>query len=107
MINNNVSIGSTSVAGWTTSFTAFISAGIIYLTGAQTAQEVTAVEVAGMGLLTLVITQVFRYLQAHKLINVNVAGAAESFENAISLPPESAATPEGPKVAAAIPTTGQ
>lgn len=88
-MNNNVSIGSTTITGWTTAFTAFVSAGIVYLTGNQAAQEVTALEVAGMGLLTLVITQVFRYLQAHKLIGIEESVPLEEF------PPIPAAAPVG------------
>jgi hypothetical protein len=67
-MNNKVSIGTTTVAGWGTALAAFITAGITYLTGDHTAQTITALELAGIGVVSGGITQVFRYLQAHKLI---------------------------------------
>lgn len=59
-----VPIGPTSVAGWGTALSAFIVAGIMYVSGDHTAQSVTSVEIAGAGVLVLGITHVFRYLQA-------------------------------------------
>ena len=67
-MQNNVSVGPTSVAGWGTAVAAFVGAVVTYLTGDHTAQHVTAIETASIGLVTLVITQVFRYLQAQNVL---------------------------------------
>lgn len=82
--NNNVSIGSTTLAGWGTALTAFVAAGITYLTGDHSAQSVTAVELAGIGVLSGVITQIARYFQAHKMIPEQKI--AESFGKSFNAP---------------------
>lgn len=84
MTNNNVSIGTTTLAGWGTALTAFVAAGITYLTGDHSAQSVTAVELAGVGVLSGVITQIARYFQAHKMIPEQKI--AESFGKSFNAP---------------------
>lgn len=100
MTNNKVSIGSTTVIGWTSALLALLPTVIKAVETGTTALAGPEKYLAIGGIAVGLVTQIGRYLQAHKLIGANVAGAAEDFEKAVSLPPESAATPEGPKVAA-------
>lgn len=70
---NSVPIGVTSVAGWTTALAAFAGAVVAYLTGNHSVQTVTAIELAGIGLISGGITQLGRYFQAHKnIVGTNV-----------------------------------
>jgi hypothetical protein len=62
-----VPVGPTSVVGWSTAALAFVGALVAYFTGDHTAQSVTAVEAAGLGLVTLAITQLGRYSQVKKI----------------------------------------
>lgn len=96
MTNNNVSIGSTTLAGWGTALTAFVAAGITYLTGDHSAQSVTAVELAGIGVLTGSITQIARYFQAHKMIPEQKI--AETIGNTLSSKTPNVLLSEGKKV---------
>lgn len=68
--NTTVPVGPTSIVGWSTALLAFAGALIAYLTGDHTAQSVTAVELAGSGLLSLVVTQAGRYSQVQRLENI-------------------------------------
>jgi hypothetical protein len=71
-VRPSVPIGPTTVAGWGTAAVAFVLAAIAYLTGGHTAEQTTAVELAGAGVLSGLVTQIGRYLQAHKEIDAEV-----------------------------------
>lgn len=84
-----IPVGSTSKVGWGAAFTAFVAALVTYLTGDQTAQETTSVELAGGGLLLLAITHGFRYLQA-------IFGIKAAPEPPVVLPSADPADPGAP-----------
>lgn len=63
----SVPIGTTSVVGWSASVLAFGTALVAYLTGNHSAQTVTSVEAAGIGLVILGITHIGRYAQVRKI----------------------------------------
>lgn len=96
-MQNQVSIGPTTVAGWGTAAIAFIAAIITYLTGDHSARSVTAVEVAGIGLVSFVITQGFRYLQAHKILPSGTA-LPSTEEELLTSPPNGSQPPIPPDV---------
>ena len=63
----SVPIGTTSVVGWSASAVAFGTALVAYLTGDHSAQSVTSVQAAGVGLIMLAITHIGRYSQVRKI----------------------------------------
>ncbi len=67
MSKSTVPVGPTTVVGWSTAALAFVGALVAYLTGDHSAQSVTAVESAVMGLLVLIVTQLGRYAQVRKV----------------------------------------
>jgi hypothetical protein len=69
----NVSVGPTTVGGVGLAAVSFASAVVLYLTGDTTAQQVTAIEVAGGGLLSAIVVMGGRYIQAHKKIGTILA----------------------------------
>jgi hypothetical protein len=62
----SVPVGPTTVGGVGLAAVSFASAIVLYLTGDTTAQQVTAIEVAGGGLLSAIVVMGGRYIQAHK-----------------------------------------
>lgn len=91
-MQNQVSIGPTTVAGWGTTVVTAIGAVITYLTGDHTARSVTAMELAAIGFASFAITQGFRYLQAHKILPDG--GALPSTEEELQSPPPPPVPPE-------------
>lgn len=75
---STVPVGPTTLAGWGSAALAFVLAAITYLTGGHTAEQTTAVELAAAGLLSGLVTQVGRYLQAHKQITVDLEAASRA-----------------------------
>jgi len=75
-MNDKVSLGPTTYASWSAAGSAFVGAIIVYLTGDHTAQTLTAVELAGASVLIFAISQLARYLQAHK--KIGLASMAEA-----------------------------
>lgn len=74
----SVSVGPTTVGGVGLAAMALASAVVMYLTGDQTAQQVTSIEVAGGALVTAVVVMAGRYIQAHKSISTTVLAPAEA-----------------------------
>jgi hypothetical protein len=68
MANNKVSVGITSIIGWVTSLLALLPTIVISLEEGQATLAGPEKYLAIMGIATGLITQVGRYLQAHKLI---------------------------------------
>lgn len=63
-----MSVGVSSVAGYVTSFAGFAGAVAAYLNGDHT-QQTTGIAVSGaIGLISLIVTQVGRYSQAHAAV---------------------------------------
>lgn len=107
MENNNVSIGSTTIVGWLTSFLALLPTIIKSVEEGQVAFNGPEKYLAIFGIAAGLVTQVARYLQAHKLISVSSAahniGTISGFEESnpvteeyTQIRPESAAMPDGP-----------
>lgn len=62
----NVPVGPTTVAGWGVTFTAFVTALVMYLTGhGGGTQELGIICASGAGLVVFLVTQIGRYVQAH------------------------------------------
>jgi hypothetical protein len=68
--NTSVPVGPTTVGGVGLAAVSFASAVVLYLTGDTIAQQFTAIEVAGGGLLSAIVVMGGRYIQAHKKIGV-------------------------------------
>lgn len=66
----SVPVGPTTYGGVGLAAVALGSALVMYLTGDQTAQQVTSIEVAAGGLLSAIVVMGGRYIQAHKKIGV-------------------------------------
>jgi hypothetical protein len=110
MINNKVSIGLTTIIGWTSALFALLPTVIKAVESGTTALAGPEKYLAIGGIVVGAITQIGRYLQAHKLIGVSTEIPFEE-GTGVSLPPESAAKPDGPVnipiANQSIPTTGQ
>jgi hypothetical protein len=94
-MNNKVSIGSTTIVGWSSALLALlptiikaVETGSVALAGPEKYLAITGIVVGA-------ITQIGRYLQAHKLIGLNVNKVAEELSHGFEQgPPESAIKPE-------------
>lgn len=60
----NVPVGPTTKVSWGASASAIVAAVIVYLTGTQSAQETTALELAVGGFALIAFAHGFRYLQS-------------------------------------------
>lgn len=108
-MNNKVSIGSTSIVGWSGAVLALLPTIIKAVETGQTSFAGPEKYLAITGIALGVITQISRYLQAHKLIGQNVAEGFEELSTAIpnsaqaeiSVPVEEAKTQVAPIVASA------
>lgn len=108
-MNNKVSVGITSIIGWLSALAALMPAIIKALETGEAAFNGPEKYLAIFGIASGLITQIARYLQAHKLIGISSSaqiGAGNlnfiypsEFEagtpNTI-IRPESAVTPDGP-----------
>lgn len=107
-MNNKVSVGITSVVGWLTALLALLPTIISSVESGAVAFNGPEKYLAIFGIASGLITQIARYLQAHKLIGISsVATSAQvpagEFEQRTpnevegsSIRPESAAVPDGP-----------
>lgn len=84
-MNNKVSIGATTIVGWATALMALLPTVIKAVEEGQVAFNGPEKYLAVFGIASGVITQVARYLQAHKLIGVssveNVSNIISDFED--------------------------
>jgi len=116
-MNNKVSVGITSVVGWLTALLALLPTIISSIESGAVAFNGPEKYLAIFGIASGLITNVARYLQAHKLIGITTTTstapiAPGSFEVGTPLAteaetvirPESAAIPDGP-VTNTAPTT--
>lgn len=103
-MNNKVSVGITSVVGWLTALLALLPTIISSIESGAVAFNGPEKYLAIFGIASGLVTQVARYLQAHKLIGVGGSietipfeeGTPNTIENTVTVRPESAATPDGP-----------
>jgi hypothetical protein len=105
--NNKVSVGVTSIIGWLTALLALLPTIITSVQSGTVAFNGPEKFLAIVGIASGLITQIGRYLQAHKLItkteSVSLPSAREvvdGFEEGNPkevVRPESAATPDPPK----------
>jgi hypothetical protein len=107
-MNNKVSVGITSVIGWLTALLALLPTIISSIESGAVAFNGPEKYLAIFGIASGLITNVARYLQAHKMIGISATPTAQiapdGFEQGTPLAteaetvirPESAATPDGP-----------
>lgn len=100
MSNNKVSVGITSIIGWLSAFAALSPAIVKALETGQTDFNGPEKYLAIFGIVSGLVTQVARYLQAHKLIGISTSSSATNdFEIGSPktvIPPASSLTPDGP-----------
>lgn len=100
MTDNKVSVGITTVVGWATALLALLPTIISSVESGAVAFNGPEKYLAIFGIASGLITQVARYLQAHKLIGIAPTVAPTSFEigaaGNVSSRPESARVPDGP-----------
>jgi|HubBroStandDraft_5_1064220.scaffolds.fasta_scaffold01601_6 hypothetical protein len=100
----SVPIGTTSVVGWSASAVAFGTALVAYLTGDHSAQTVTSVEAAGVGLVMLAVTHLGRYAQVRKIegtllpVAKEVLGTVEKYDPGVTAQVEAFVKSEVAKV---------
>lgn len=94
-MNNKVSIGSTTIVGWATALLALLPTIIKSIEEGQVAFNGPEKYLAIFGIASGLLTQVARYLQAHKLITVSNAQPTAS---------ENTVTYEAPHVIDEVPT---
>lgn len=114
-MNNKVSVGITSVIGWLTALLALLPTIISSIESGAVAFNGPEKYLAIFGIASGLITNIARYLQAHKLIttesvsrnipsqhDINAAsrefeqGSPGATETEVAIRPESATTPDGP-----------
>jgi hypothetical protein len=78
-MNNKVSIGPTTIIGWTTAFLALVPTIIRAVEEGKVAFTGPEKYLAIFGIASGLITNVARYLQAHKLIGISTSEAISEF----------------------------
>jgi hypothetical protein len=94
-MNNKVSVGVTSVIGWLTAFLALLPAIIKAIEGSGAAFTGPGKYLAVFGIASGLVTNVARYLQAHKLLSVAPEENDPIGEETV-LPPEPTSAPPNP-----------
>jgi hypothetical protein len=99
MSNNKVSIGSTTIVGWVSAILALVPTIVKAVETGSTALNGPEKYLAVTGIVIGAITQIGRYLQAHKLIGINTEKIFSDLSNDFESPvtPETAVKPDGPK----------
>ncbi len=95
-MNNTVSVGKTTIVGWLGAVLALLPTIIASVEQGEAAATTPDKYLAITGIALATITQIGRYLQAHKMIGLNVSGAVSDFESDVNLPIESAMKAESP-----------
>jgi hypothetical protein len=94
-MNNKVSIGSTTIVGWLSALLALFPTIIKAVETGSVALAGPEKYLAIGGIIVGAITQIGRYLQAHKLISLNVNKVAEELSHGFEQGPlESAIKPD-------------